>query len=273
MKRLARLALAAAILFVAGCGGGGGGGGGGGSSSSTPPPGTVVTTEGISLFSVASKETGLTYPISVWSPSDAATGSPPPVIYVLDADYRFAPLLAVLQQSGVRATMVGVNDLGADRRQVDFLEPGADPYYRFLTQELFPVIESRFRVDPARRVLSGHSSGGLFCMYSFFKSTPANRPFFAHICADGSYWQQPDLVLAAESAMYAANPSHVLSLTLVMGGDQFGNLAYMDPLYQVILARKYQGLDISEHSYALGHLPMDAPFFNDALPIVFPTKN
>ena len=265
---LVRLILATAILFVASCGGGGGSG----SSTTTSPPSTVVTNDGITLFSIASQETGLSYPISVWSPPDAATGNPPPVIYVLDADYRFAPLLAVLQQSGTRATLVGVNDLGADRRQVDFLEPGADPYYRFLTQELFPVIESRFRVDPARRVLSGHSSGGLFCMYAFFKDTPVNRPFSAYICADGSYWQQPDLVLNAEAAMYAANQGHDLPLTLVMGGDQFGNLAYMDPLYQVILARKYPGLNMSEHSYALGHLPMDAPFFNDALAIIFPLK-
>ena len=263
----ARLILAATILFIAGCGGGGGG--------SSPGP-TVVTPVAITQivqFSVASQETGMSYPISVWSPPDAATGSPPPVIYVLDADYRFAPLLDVLQQSGIRATLVGVNDLGTDRRQVDFLEPGADPYYRFLTQELFPVIESRFRVDPARRVLSGHSSGGLFCMYAFFKDTPQNRPFSAYICADGSYWQQPDLVLVAESSMYAANPSHDLPITLVMGGDQQGNLAYMDPLYQQILTRHYTSLQISEHSYNLGHLPMDAPFFNDALAIIFPLKN
>jgi hypothetical protein len=269
-----RFILAAAILFVSACGGGGGGGSSSPGTTTTPPGGTSPPVDGVvTTFSVTSQQSQLTYPISVWSPADAATGKPPPVIYILDADYRFAPLLDALKQSGVRATLVGVNDLGANQRQVDFLEPGADPYYNFLTKELFPVIESRYRVDPARRVLSGHSSGGLFCMYAFFKDTPANRPFFSYICADGSYWQQPDLVYAAEASMYAAHPTHDLPLTLVMGADLMGNGAYMDPLYQQVLSRHYTSLQISEHMYDLGHLPMDAPFFYDALAIVFPTKN
>ena len=196
--RLRRGLAALLIAFLAACGGGGGGGGTSSSTGTNPPPGPsspispIVIADGVAMFNLASRETGLSYPITVAEPADVATGAPPPVIYVLDADYRFAPLLATLQQSHVRATLVGVGDLGNIRRQVDFLEPGADPYYRFLTQELFPAIESHFRVDPARRVLSGHSSGGLFCMYAFFKQTPADRPFSAYICADGSYWQQPD---------------------------------------------------------------------------------
>ena len=270
-----RFALAVALIAcLAGCGGGGGGGGStSGTSGPASPISPIVTANGIAMFTLTSHQTGQTYPITVWEPPNAATGTAPAVIYVLDADYRFATLQPVLQQSGVRATLVGVGDLGTDRRQVDFLQPGDDPYYLFLTQELAAVIEAHFRVDPAHRVLSGHSSGGLFCMYAFFKQTPANRPYSAYICADGSYWQQPDLVLAAEAAMYTANQGHDLPITLVMGADQFGNLAYMDPLYQVVLARKYPGLNISEHTYALGHLPMDAPFFNDALAIIFPAKN
>ena len=46
--------------------------------------------------------------------------------------------------------------------------------------------------------------------------------------------------------MYAANQGHDLPLTLVDArGDQFGNLAYMDPLYQVHPRAQYPGLNIS----------------------------
>jgi enterochelin esterase-like enzyme len=264
MRAWLGLALSLCVC-LAGCGGGGGG------SSSTPStPTPSVTATSLTTLSVESRQSGILYPVSVYMPADAATGPPPPVIYVLDAETRFGPLLDVLQRSGVRAALVGVGNTGDTRRQVDFLEPGADPYYQFLVNELFPAVESRFRVDPARRVLSGHSSGGLFCMYALFKEAPANHVFTAFICADGSFWQQPDTVSQAEGAMYAANLGHDLPLTVVMGGDQLGNLAYMAPLYQQIVSRDYPGLRISEHAYAMGHVQMDAPFFNDALPLVFP---
>ncbi|HEY2629996.1 MAG TPA: alpha/beta hydrolase-fold protein, partial [Usitatibacter sp.] len=181
----------ATLCIVASCGGGGGGGGGPSTSQSTGD--TTMPTAGgaITLFSVDSKNTGIAYPITVYVPAGGDTGTPTPVIYLLDAETRFSTILPVLQASGVRATLVAVSNTGADRRQVDFLEPGADPYYAFLTQELKPLIESKYHVDPSRSVLSGHSSGGLFAMYAFFKDTPTNRPYFAILAEDGSYWQQP----------------------------------------------------------------------------------
>jgi len=257
-----RTLAAAALILLAGCGQGG--------SSSSPPAGTPVDTGPVATFSISSDRTGATYPIWVIAPADSATGPPPPTIYVLDAETRFSTISAVLHDSGVRATIVGVGNTGGDRRQVDFLEPGADPYYDFLVLELVPLIGSRYRVDPDRRVLSGHSSGGLFCMYAFFKTMPTRRPFSDFVCADGSYWQQPAQVADAEAGMYAANPGHDLPVTVVMGGDQYGNLQYMDPLYQQVLSRHYSSLRISEHAYAMGHVQMDAPFFNDALAILFP---
>lgn len=43
-------------------------------------------------------------------------------------------------------------------------------FHKFLTDELIPFIEREYRADPARRILAGHSYGGLFAIYSLFQT-------------------------------------------------------------------------------------------------------
>jgi enterochelin esterase-like enzyme len=250
--------LAAALILLAGCGGEGG--------SGAPSPATSAVS--VASFSVDSRNTGISYPVSVYVPQNALSAQTLPVIYALDAETRFEPLMDVLQQSGTNAILVGISNTGANRRQVDFLLPGALAYYQFIVEELAPLIESRYRADPARRILSGHSSGGLFVGYALFMEAPANRRFSAFISADGSFWQQPDGVAQAEQQMFAANSGHAVPLTVVMGGDAQGNLPYVTQMYSTLLARNYPGMRLSLHGYNLGHVQMDAPFFREAIGII-----
>ena len=53
------------------------------------------------------------------------------------------------------------------RRNTDFLPPGSVPYHAFLTQELVPAIDTRYRTDPANRILSGLSYGGTITFFAF----------------------------------------------------------------------------------------------------------
>jgi len=46
---------------------------------------------------------------------------------------------------------------------------GAGKFLQFIKQELMPVIESGFNTDPKRRILVGHSDGGLFATFALFK--------------------------------------------------------------------------------------------------------
>ena len=43
-------------------------------------------------------------------------------------------------------------------------------FHRFLKEELIPFIEQTYRADPARRVLAGHSYGGLFALLGLFET-------------------------------------------------------------------------------------------------------
>ena len=45
-------------------------------------------------------------------------------------------------------------------------------FLHFIQHELIPMVEQDFRADPARRILAGHSYGGLFALFALFE-TPA----------------------------------------------------------------------------------------------------
>ncbi|MBL2545334.1 alpha/beta hydrolase, partial [Klebsiella pneumoniae] len=42
---------------------------------------------------------------------------------------------------------------------------GAAHYRDFLAEQVLPMIDARYRTDPARRAYAGHSYGGLFGAY------------------------------------------------------------------------------------------------------------
>jgi predicted alpha/beta superfamily hydrolase len=254
----ARILVAVLAIIAAACGGGGGTSG---SSTAASVPSTVAS------LSIESRHTGATYPISVYVPPDAQAQALP-VIYALDSESRFNPLMSVLQDTGTRAILVGVANTGGARRQVDFLMPGADAYYRFIVEELIPAIESRYPADPSRRLLSGHSSSGLFVGYALFQEQPAQRRFAAYLCADPSFWQQPAEVAQAQARLRLAFGMTGLPVTVLLGGDAQGNLASSNAMYASLLADNFQGLRLEHRTYNIGHVAMDSPFFRESLAIV-----
>ena len=107
-----------------------------------------------------------------------------PVVYLLDGDSLF-PILAanhlfLTYDEGLpEAVVVGIAYGGfapsVNRRGLDFQSPdeglpaeqaGAEAFHMVLTDELLPIIEARFNVDPDRRVLFGQSRGGNLVLYS-----------------------------------------------------------------------------------------------------------
>jgi predicted alpha/beta superfamily hydrolase len=260
-RAFVRTSMAVLAIAAAACGGGGGGASGSSSTPAASIPSTVAT------FSIDSSHAGVSYPISVYVPPDSQAQTLP-VIYALDAETRFNPLMSVMQDTGTRAILVGVGNTGGTRRQIDFLMPGADAYYRFVVEELVPVIESRYRADPSRRVLSGHSSSGLFVGYALFKEQPGQRRFAAFLCADPSFWQQPADVAQAQSRLRMAFAMTALPATFLLAGDAQGNLPSSSAMYASLLADNFQGLRLEHRTYNLGHVPMDSPFFRESLAIV-----
>ena len=46
----------------------------------------------------------------------------------------------------------------------------AGGFLRFIQDELIPLVEKEYRADPARRILAGHSYGGLFALFALFEA-------------------------------------------------------------------------------------------------------
>lgn len=254
-------------FLVAACGGGGGGG-------DAPPAGpqarTITTT-------IVSAQTGMTYGLQILLPvgyDKTATRSP--VIYALDGNDRFARLAEPLRiQKYDNVVMVAIDNISAARRWIDFTMPGAEAYYRFLTQELIPRIDLEYHTDPDFRVLTGHSLSGDFTNYALFMEPQGKRTFRAYISQDCSCWYHADMVYDGNwqvpidmlDGLYARNP--VLPVKMAMnGGGAGGNLQAVTAVYQRLSLRGFQGLDVKLGMYSLGHVPMDGPSFSDSLPFV-----
>lgn len=261
------MVVTALLLMLTSCGGGGSS-----SNGDSPPPAPPPTqASGSTITStIASAQTGISYSLSIYLPAGYAQSKATyPVIYLMDRETRFAPSLNALQTTGISAILVGIGNMGLDRRFVDFLVPGANSYYRFLTRELVPFIESQYRADPKTRILNGHSLSGLMVMYALFMEASGNRYFSTFISEDGSMREQPDVLDALEQQMSANGP--LLSVTLAMSADTAGNIRTALPLCIQLRKRAYVGLNLSMEIYSLGHVPMDVPAFTDSLNAVFGT--
>jgi predicted alpha/beta superfamily hydrolase len=101
-----------------------------------------------------------------------------PVIYVLDAEYRFGVAHSIQSYFYIttkipKAILVGI----------------ANPSTEALSEELFPLIEQKYKAKP-KRYLAGHSHGGVFVIYTLlnnanlFEGYIAIDPSLKHIYND-----------------------------------------------------------------------------------------
>lgn len=255
--------------WIAGCGGGSS------SSGASDAAGTMR------VFSMVSAQTGYPYTVDVWLPPGYATGMATyPVVYATDCEYRYDTLssvLAVRAHRGATATLlVNICAGNTSQRFIDYTMPGAAKYFAFLTRELIPYVETNFRTNASKRVLTGHSLSGELVMYALYLEDPAHRFFTSIVSEEGSFWfdgastYQGDQFAPAvtmETAMF--NASRSLPIDLVMAGDTTGNDPHVTFLYNTIAGQQFQNLRLVHKTYMLGHVPMDSPAFADAMTYIF----
>jgi len=110
-----------------------------------------------------------------------------PVLYVVDGDNDFSPSLEYLgllmaQYHIPEPILVAIGDGGligspGNKRNRDFTPTaspsmpgsgGAPAFLGFIEKELIPMIDAKYKADPAQRTLYGYSMGGLFGTYVLF---------------------------------------------------------------------------------------------------------
>ena len=165
-------------------------------------PASIHTSD---VLTVSSENTGEEYRISVSLPAsyDHKPETTFPVVYVTDANILFEMVTGITRAMGDMVSepiVVGIGYplegfFGDDRvrfvlrRGKDFTcavddeyesfvaqswgversEPvtgGAEPFHRFITQEVIPLIEGRYRARSTDRALVGVSTGGHFVLYA-----------------------------------------------------------------------------------------------------------
>ncbi|HUG39588.1 MAG TPA: alpha/beta fold hydrolase [Longimicrobiales bacterium] len=114
---------------------------------------------------------------------------------------------------------------------------GADAFLRFLTDELAPEIERRYRTLPFR-VLLGHSLGGLFVTRTMLKRPES---FEAYVASSPSLsWNDHELVRDARRAL-ASLPNATRFFYMAVG-DREGNLSAASDLAAVLEMHAPPGL-------------------------------
>jgi len=222
---------------------------------------------GSAFVSLLASKLGQSYDVSITVPTGYHPNSDPvPVIYALDAQYRFW-LQVAMQETGVNAILVAIFDMG--RRNTDFNTPGAFDFLPFLTKDLIPYIETNYRADPRRRVLSGHSLGGLFVFHALYLEAPSKWSFAHYWSADGSFFGGDAFM--EEGRMFDAVGRSPFPVTLILarGATGLSNGAYVRALYDQIASRHYEGMHLLDLYYPDSHVAMDAPTFRDSLKILF----
>jgi hypothetical protein len=270
-RRLLLLGAAVLMSSLSGCGGG--------SGEAGPPPSSTQPTGRVVSFVVNSTKVGYAYGIDVYLPASYDTGTAAyPAIYALDGDARFngsntrfEDLRLILQQKGSNAILVGIG--GTARRQTDYNFPGANAYHAFITDELIPAIDTRFRTQPGKRMLSGLSTSGNFAASALFLEAPTQLHFSHFLSAEGAFWQQLETINSLEEQMYLAVKDRGLPVTLILAratGNGATNATYVHDLFVRMDARRYPGLTLLETSFPTTHAAVDYPAFEDAVGKFFP---
>ena len=207
------------------------------SAQAEPQPALIPGTE-VSLLE--SNATGQTYRITVYTPpkDPAVTPAPSyPVVYILDGLWNFARVESLRNALVFDGQMPEVVLVAVDYpatvpevlklRQKDLtLGSAADPgpsggapeFLEFLTAELDPWVAKRYPVNPAERVLTGHSYAGHFALYAW----AAKPGFYGRVLAGSPYWNEAlQGWLANGAAPAAAGASSRLDVSSGVAGSEY----------------------------------------------------
>ncbi|MDP3745902.1 MAG: alpha/beta hydrolase-fold protein [Phenylobacterium sp.] len=158
-----------------------------------------------------------------------------PAIYLTDGPYTFQVASGVsrltfsqglLNEFVIVGVSWGSREPPADSRRRD-LTPwpdaaiegatgGGPAYLKFLKTEVMPLVEGRYRIDPAQRTLSGQSYGGLFGLWIVL-TEPAL--FANYILTSPSIWFAEQEILNTEAA-YAASHKDLKARIYLASGDR-----------------------------------------------------
>ncbi|NTS78185.1 hypothetical protein HR060_15140 [Catenovulum sp. SM1970] len=219
---------------------------------------------------LASNITGIDYPLHIYTPVGYEQNeSQLLTFYVTDAQWNFNTFVNLIEDAGVAAILIGIEQGPNNRRETDFLFPGLNDYHRVLVEELLPFAEDNYNIDTDNRVLYGASYGGFMSGHVMLMDDIENPIFKTIISVDASFWVDRPLTTTMLNERYAT--SDTLDIELILTSASIaGNELAVETFYQELTALNFQGLTVHRLSHTVTHNDSPIPAFTDTLPILFP---
>jgi uncharacterized protein len=254
-----------------------------GAAAQTFPPVTIPNSE---LRTLESSSTGRTYDLYIRKPADYDKDKSRryPVLYLLDGQWHFKLLDAVIgglvYDKWMPDIIVVAITYHGDKpdyealRAMDYTpSPGpqkgsgdAPKFLKFIKTEVIPFTETNYRADPARRILGGHSLGGLFSLYAMFTEPTL---FWGYLAGSPAIPWDNDYVVKQEQQYFEKHKDLPVRLFMAAGGAE----ELMTPglsFARTLASRNYTGLHwdgrIIEGERHAGVLP---EYYNRGLRYIF----
>jgi predicted alpha/beta superfamily hydrolase len=210
-----------------------------------------------------------------------------PVVYLLDANWFFGMVTDIVRSMAwcgrtADAIIVGIGYPEADdpqeawreavvRRNADYtpvsseerekrigemikrpVQTGnAGQFHSFIKEELIPLVEQEYRVDPKRRILAGHSLGSDFAAFALFSQPEL---FDTYILASHDPGDADQFTFKMEEAFAKEHSRLPAKVCLTAGELEEGpeNTTLSGTLHfaAVLESRNYEGFSLTKHVFA-----------------------
>ena len=125
---------------------------------------------------------------------------------------------------------------------IDIETGGAPQFIDFIANELFPFIESNYRVDKKHRMLSGYSAGGLFGLYVLFHSPDMFSKYFIGSPSITSF--QDSVTFEYESTYAHSHTDLPVDVFMTVGQLEEENFKSMTRISNLMYSRNYENLNL-----------------------------
>ncbi len=124
---------------------------------------------------------------------------------------------------------------------VDVETGGAPLFLDFIRDELFPFIETNYRIDTNMRMLSGYSAGGLFGLYALFHDPDLFQKYFI---GSPSTMYNDGITYEYEENYASANSDLEAEVFMSAGALEIPLAKNMEKMIEILLSRNYKSLKL-----------------------------
>ena len=128
---------------------------------------------------------------------------------------------------------------------------GGNDFFKFIKQELIPLIDEEYRTDPSKRIIVGHSHGGSLALFAMFQEP---KLFSNYIASSPSVDFADNFMFNLESEYAKKHKSLPAQVFLSAGEleevtDDDSTLTSMYRFAALLESRKYKGLSLKKQMF------------------------